>query len=170
MEGEHKPNYAFIDGQNLYLGSRNANIDLNYRKFRVYLKDKYNIDRAYLFIGYLQKNRNLYDMLQDCGYLLKFKPVLPARDGQKQKGDVDADLAFNIMRYYQEYAQAVLVTSDGDFDTVTSYLREQNKLRAVISPSRKKCSALLQQAASEKMFYLEDIGEKVTGEDEIEDH
>jgi uncharacterized LabA/DUF88 family protein len=169
MEGEKKPNYAFIDGQNLYLGSKNAGIDLNYRKFRVYLRDKYNVERAYLFIGYLQKNRNLYDMLQDCGYLLKFKPVLPAGDGQRQKGDVDADLAFNMMRYYQEYRQAVLVTSDGDFDTVTSFLREQDKLRAVISPSRRKCSVLLQQAGGDKMFYLEDIGEKVIGEDEIEE-
>ena len=93
-----KANYAFIDAQNLHLGSKDAGISLSYKKFRIYLKDKYNIEKAYLFIGYLPENRDIYDSLQDKGFLLKFKPVLPAKEGQRQKGDVDADLAFNLMR------------------------------------------------------------------------
>jgi len=158
-----KQNYAFIDGQNLYLGAKDAGIDLNYKKFRVYLKEKYGVDKAYLFIGYLPDNRELYDSLQESGFLLKFKPVLPARTGTKQKGDVDADLAFSIMRYYKEYEKAVLVTSDGDFDTVTKYLKKKQKLEAVISPAKKKSSILLQRAAGETMQYLEDVGEKILG-------
>jgi uncharacterized LabA/DUF88 family protein len=154
-------NYAFIDGQNLYLGAKAAGINLDYRKFRVYLQEKYAVERAYLFIGYLPENRELYDLLQEQGYLLKFKPVLPAKVGQKQKGDVDADLAFNAMRYYTEYEKAVIVTSDGDFDTMIKYLRLENKLISVISPTRKKCSSLLQKAAAEKMLYLEDVGGKI---------
>ncbi len=156
-----KSNYAFIDAQNLYLGSKQANINLSYRKFRVYLKEKYNVERAYIFIGYLPENRELYDYLQDRDYLLKFKPVLPAGNGQKQKGDVDADMAFNTMRYYQEYGKAILVTSDGDFDTLASFLRTKDKLGGVISPNRDKCSSLLQKAAKGKMFYLEDVGKKI---------
>jgi len=161
MEKIIKSNYAFIDGQNLYLGSKDAGINLSYKKFRVYLKEKYNVERCYLFIGYIAENRSIYDSLQDSGYLLKFKPVLPAKDGQKQKGDIDADLAFNVMRYYKEYESAVLVTSDGDFDTLASYLRKKNKLIAVISPNKEKCSALLEKAAQDKMFYLQDIGNKI---------
>src|SRR3989344_7938310 len=156
-----KPNYAFIDGQNLYLGTKDCGITLDYAKFRVYLKEKYNVERAYVFIGYLPENRELYDSLQDQGYILKFKPVLPAKNGQKQKGDVDADMAFNIMKYYKEYAGAVLITSDGDFDTTTSYLRKKKKLGAVISPNKDKCSSLLEKSAKDKMFYVQDIGEKI---------
>ena len=154
-------NYAFIDGQNLYLGSKDAGIDLSYKKFRVYLKEKYNISCCYLFIGYIAENRAIYDFLQDSGYLLKFKPVLLAKDGQRQKGDIDADLAFNVMRYYKEYGGALLVTSDGDFDTLVNYLRKKNKLVAVISPNKEKCSVLLEKAAQDKMFYLQDIGSKI---------
>ena len=159
-----KQNYAFIDGQNLYLGAKDAGLNLNYKKFRVYLKEKYGVDRAYLFIGYLSENRELYDSLQESGFLLKFKPVLPARGSNKQKGDVDADLAFSLMRYYREYDKAILVTSDGDFDTVTKYLKKKEKLEAVISPSKKKSSILLQRAAGEAMQYLEDVGDKILDE------
>lgn len=157
----NKYNYAFIDAQNLYLGTKDSNILLDYTKFRTYLKEKYNVNRAYLFIGYLPEKRELYDYLQDGGYILKFKPVLPAKNGQKQKGDVDADMAFNIMKYYREYNEAIIITSDGDFDTVVSYLRKKGKLKAVISPNKKKCSSLLQKSAKDKMFYIEDIGEKI---------
>lgn len=123
-----------------------------------------------MFIGYIAENRALYDSLQDYGYLLKFKPVLPAKEGQKQKGDIDADLAFNVMRYYKEYNQAVLVTSDGDFDTLTSYLRKKAKLAAVISPNKEKCSALLTKAAQDKMLYLQDIGNKILKSAEEEEN
>lgn len=153
--------YAFIDAQNLHLGSKDAGLKLDYRRFRVYLKEKYGVERAYLFMGYLPEYIELYANRQEEGYIMKFKPVMPARLGQKQKGDVDADLAFNVMRYYREYDEAILVTSDGDFDTITKYLRKKGKLGAVISPNRDKCSALLQKAATDKMQYLQDIGEKV---------
>lgn len=166
MQNKKKGNYAFIDGQNLYLGLKEAGLNLSYKKFRVYLKDKYGIEKAYLFIGYLPENRELYDSLQDDGYLLKFKPVLQVRGGRKQKGDVDADLAFNMMRYYKEYNKAILITSDGDFDTIVKYLKKKQKLEAVISPSRKKCSILLQKSAGETMQYIEDVGGKILKVDE----
>lgn len=160
-ERKQRSNYCFIDGQNLHLGSRDAGIDLSYPKFRIYLKEKYNVEKAYLFIGYMPGNRELYDFLQEAGFLLKFKPVLPARTGQRQKGDVDADMAFNVMKYYKEYNEAILVTSDGDFDTLVAYLRRKKKLSAIISPNRDKCSVLIQKSAGDKMQYLQDIGDKV---------
>jgi uncharacterized LabA/DUF88 family protein len=156
-----KNNYAFIDGQNLYLGTRESNIPLDYKKFRIYLKEKYKVEKAYLFIGYLSENKELYNFLKKQGYILKFKPVLLARNGQSQKGDIDADMAFNVMKYYAEYDRAVLITSDGDFDTLTSYLRKKNKLEAVLSPNKEKCSSLLKNAAKDKMFFIKDIGIKV---------
>ena len=138
-----KNNYAFIDAQNLHLGSQDACVNLDYAKFRIYLKEKYNVERAYLFLGYLPQYVELYSKRQEEGYIIKFKPVMQAKDGQKQKGDIDAHLAFYVMVYYKEYYQAILVTSDGDFDTVVQYLRKKERLAAVISPNRDKCSALL---------------------------
>jgi len=53
-------NYAFIDSQNLNLGIQDLGWELDFRRFRVYLKEKYSVDTAYLFIGYLPENQNLY--------------------------------------------------------------------------------------------------------------
>ena len=64
---------------------------LDFRRFRVYLREKYQVEIAYVFIGYIPANQNLYDSLQKAGYVLKFKPVLPDKYGE-HKGNVDADL------------------------------------------------------------------------------
>ena len=41
-------NYAFIDSQNLNLGIQKLGWKLDYKKFRVYPKEKYNIQKAYM--------------------------------------------------------------------------------------------------------------------------
>jgi hypothetical protein len=50
-------NYAFIDGQNLHMGMRDSGITLDFRKFRIYLHEKYDVFAAYYFIGYMQENQ-----------------------------------------------------------------------------------------------------------------
>ena len=69
-------NQAFIDGQNLKLGTFKTkpswNVDLN--RFRVYLSQKYNVSEAYYFIGaYDPKNQDLYNALQKYGYIVVFR-------------------------------------------------------------------------------------------------
>jgi uncharacterized LabA/DUF88 family protein len=157
---EEKVNYAFIDGQNLYQGIKEQGWKLDYKKFRIYLKEKYKVERAYLFIGYIPQNQDLYAELQEQGYLLKFKPVLHMDQGLKQ-GNVDADLALNVVRYYREYQAAVLVTSDGDFDTTVKYLKKKNKMAVVLSPGEEKCSVLLKIAAQDKIDFLNNLRPKV---------
>ena len=82
-EGGNKKlnNYAFIDSQNLNLGVQSMGWKLDFRRFRVYLREKYQVEIAYVFIGYIPANQNLYDSLQKAGYVLKFKPVLPDKYG-----------------------------------------------------------------------------------------
>lgn len=46
-----KTNYAFIDGTNLHLTMQHVGWALDYAKFRVYLKDKFKVTKAYYFIG-----------------------------------------------------------------------------------------------------------------------
>ncbi len=57
-------NYAFIDSQNLNLGVKSQGWILDFRKFRVYLKDQFNISKAFLFLGYIAGNERLYSKLQ----------------------------------------------------------------------------------------------------------
>lgn len=81
---EEKHNYAFIDGQNLNLGIRELGWKLDYRKFRVYLKEKYRVIKAYYFIGYIPGMSDLYASLQEAGYILIFKPTLKTPTGQRE--------------------------------------------------------------------------------------
>ena len=53
---ELKGNYAFIDGTNLHLTMQNVGWLLDYKRFRIYLKDKYNVTKAYYFIGKVTGN------------------------------------------------------------------------------------------------------------------
>ncbi|MEK7122578.1 MAG: hypothetical protein AAB855_01855, partial [Patescibacteria group bacterium] len=56
-----KNNYAFIDGQNLYLAIRELGWKIDYQRLRVYLREKYGITKAYIFMGFLPANQELYN-------------------------------------------------------------------------------------------------------------
>lgn len=77
MKRQTLKNHAFIDSQNVNLGVQSLGWKLGWRRFRAYLKEKYNVAVAYLFIGYIPQNQDLYSSLQKSGYVLIFKPVIP---------------------------------------------------------------------------------------------
>lgn len=157
------PNYAFIDSQNLNLGIQSLGWNLDHKKFRVYLKDKYKIEIAYLFIGYIPENQDLYDSLQKAGYVLKFKPVLPQKDGN-HKGNVDADLVLQTMIdfYEDNFDKALIVTSDGDFYSLVKFLYQKDRLLFVMSPYSLTCSTLLKKTAKEKLIFMDNLNRKLT--------
>ena len=59
-----KNNYAFIDSNNLNLSIQELSWKLDFKRFRVYLKEKYKVSKAFLFIGYMPGNEFLYTSLQ----------------------------------------------------------------------------------------------------------
>jgi uncharacterized LabA/DUF88 family protein len=135
-----KANYAFIDSQNLNLGVRSLGWNLDYKKFRLYLKNKYNIEKAYLFIGKTDGNQDLYDSLEKAGYILVFKPTIAYFENGKKtmKGNVDAELVlYASAKTYNQYTKAVIVSGDGDFYCLAEYLDEHDKLLRIITPNRK---------------------------------
>ena len=160
MIEKNRNNFAFIDSQNLNLGIQSLGWKLNYRRFRVYLKEKYQIKTAYLFIGYIPSNQDLYSSLQGAGYVLVFKPTLPDEDGNI-KGNVDADLVLQAMIDYRKYDKAIIVSSDGDFYSLVKYLYKNKKLRMVISPYAKTCSTLLKKNAKEKIVFIDNLRKKL---------
>lgn len=153
-------NYAFIDSQNLNLGIQKLGWKLDYKKFSVYLKEKYQVARAYIFIGFVAGNQELYDKLQEAGFFLKFKPTIPDENG-KIKGNIDADLVLQAMIDYDLYDKAIIVSSDGDFYSLAKYLYEKRKLKVMLSPDKKHCSGLLKQSGKEKMWYMNQLKDKL---------
>jgi hypothetical protein len=69
MPNQPPKNFAFIDGQNLHLGLKEVGITLDYRRFRIYLRDRLQVTEAYYFIGYMPEQQVLYSNLQRAGFL-----------------------------------------------------------------------------------------------------
>jgi len=160
MNKKRLKNYAFIDSQNLNMGIKNLGWKLDFKRFRVYLEDKYNVSVAYLFIGYVSTNQDLYSFLQKSGYVLIFKPTIPDKEGNL-KGNIDADLVLQAMIDFDDYEKAAIITSDGDFYSLVKYLHEHDKLLVVISPYVKTCSALLKKSAKEKIIFMDNLRKKL---------
>jgi len=156
-------NYAFIDAQNFRksvqeieeeLEALEVRLDLN--EFRVYLSEKYAVRIAYFFIGYLPKNKGLYDELKAQGYKLMFKEVAVLKD--EIKGNVDVNLTLQSMIDINNYEKAVVITSDGDYACLVEYLHSKGKLECLIACSRGGCSYLLRKLHDRiRIFYLDDI-------------
>ncbi len=150
-------NYAFIDSQNLNLSILALGWKLDFARFRIYLKEKYKVNKAFLFIGYVKGNDELYKFLQEVGFICIFKPTLEYKDGT-MKGNVDAELVLQSMIEYSNFDKALIVTGDGDFHCLVSYLLKQNKLKVVMIPNRLKFSALLKFKIFRKYLrYMNDL-------------
>jgi uncharacterized LabA/DUF88 family protein len=153
-------NYAFIDGQNLYLAVLELGWKIDFKRFRIYLKEKYNISKAYMFMGFLPSNQELYNFLQTAGFVIIFKPILENKN-HKVKGNIDAELVLQTMIDLQEYDKAVIITGDGDFYCLVKYLDSNNKLARVLSPSPDNCSSLLTKIAGKKIAFVSDLKDKI---------
>jgi len=138
-------NFAYIDGANLHKGVAELGWKLDYRRFRVWLRDKYNVQSAYLFIGLVPDNKDLYTSLQEMGYLLVYKEITYDGTG-KVKGNCDAELVLKVVvdYYEKQFNKAVIVASDGDYACLVKFLKEKNAFLSLVSPSN-KCSYLLRK-------------------------
>jgi uncharacterized LabA/DUF88 family protein len=129
-------NYAFIDAQNLYLNIQNQGWKLDYIRFRKYLSEKYAIEKAYMFLGFLLGNRDLYDFLNKAGFVLIFKPATLHKNS-KIKGNCDVELSVEAIISEEQYSKAIIVSGDGDFFYLVRYLHEVGKLQKVLIPNVK---------------------------------
>jgi uncharacterized LabA/DUF88 family protein len=162
MSNKKENNLAFIDGQNLYRGT--TEIDpkwkVDFCKFRKYLFKKYNVEKAYYFLGFLNEdNQILYDEIQEAGFIIKFRKHNSAMIGKK-KGNVDSDIVFDIMKrmYKKEvFDKIVLVSGDGDYKMLVDFLIEENKFRKILFPNKDFASSLYKKITRVYFDYLINI-------------
>ncbi len=161
-------NIAYVDGQNLHMGTASSKpswqIDL--ARFRVYLNEKYNIERAYYYLGYVRegaKYENLYEAIQRAGFILVFREHNSAMLGTK-KGNVDTDIIFSVMkRLYQKdkFAKIILVSGDGDYKMLVDFLIEENRFEKILFPNGKRRSSLYKSISRHYYASLEDSKQKI---------
>lgn len=176
--------YAFIDSQNLNLGTQRMGWKLDWRKFRHYLNDEYNVTQAYMFIGYMSENEQLYEYMHELGYLVVLKPTVdiaassqatdaakantPHKEGDEKeksmvKGNVDAELVLYAMKEMPNYAKAIIVSGDGDFFSLVEYLDEQHKLAKIMAPNWQYSSLL--KAYEDRIIRLDKLRKKLAYHD-----
>jgi len=157
MENKKENNFAYIDGANLHMGIASLGWKLDYKRFRVWLTEKYEVKTAYLFLGLIPKYKELYKSLQEDGYTLVFKEVVYDGDG-KAKGNCDADLVLQatIDAYENKFDKALLISSDGDYASLVSFLLKRQKFSTILSSHPKdKCSILLKRTGA-RISYIDD--------------
>jgi len=153
-------NYAFIDGQNLHMGTSLEGWQIDFARFRKYLRSKYSVSQAYFFIGYMPKYKDLYSAIETAGFRIVFKEVIKDHHGNI-KGNVDAELVLAAATQIDNYDKAILVTADGDFACLVEHLYKHGKLRMVLSPSKKYCSSLLRKKARGRLRALMDCKSRI---------
>ena len=153
---------AYIDGANLYKGVDSSGWKLDYRRFRSWIRQKFNVTDAYIFLGLIPKHAHLYTSLQDAGYKLAFKEIVYDGDG-KAKGNCDADLVLQAAKDHYEHgvSSVVLVSSDGDYTPLVRFWLEKGVQCMVVSPAPiHKCSVLLKKTGV-SIMYLKDVKHKL---------
>ena len=157
---------AYIDNQNLYMSTTRHKTDpwdVDMRKFRVYLRDKYKVEVANLYMGiYEAEYRSRYEAFYDMGYTVVFREHAHTQVGKK-KGNVDADIVFEMMldAYASQLVEkAVLVSGDGDYKKVVTHLIDVGKFEKLLLPSHANASSLYKQVPEAYKAYMDAAGMK----------
>lgn len=166
----HETNYAFIDGQNLYMQtSKRRNDDvwrIDYGRFRKYLLEKYNVTKAYYFFGYyIPSQAPLYRSLRGAGFELCFKEHSLHMLGSK-KGNVDTDIVFDVMYHIyrkESFDRVVMVSGDGDYRKLIDFLIKEDRFKKLLIPNSATSSSLYKKIGTRFYDHLDnpDVRKKI---------
>ena len=140
---------VYIDAQNVHKSLEvYHNWLIDWERFLVYLREKFQIDEVKIFFGYVPKYHHLYARLESYGYTVCFKETLILPDG-KIKWNVDIDIAIFAVRDFYEWAVswALLVTWDGDYNSLVQFWKEKWVFSHVLVPWVLNSSMLLRRVA-----------------------
>lgn len=136
-------NIAFIDAQNLHLWTASENWKIDFKRFRIYLKDKFKVNEVYFFLWFLSEDeQELYTRLQKNWYILVFREHSSELKWTK-KWNVDVDIVFSIMKRIIEendFDKIVLVSWDWDYIKLVKYLISKDLFKKILFPNRKYSS------------------------------
>ena len=132
-------NIAFIDAQNLHLWTAYENWKIDFKRFRIYLERKYNVDEVYMFLWFVNdEQQQLYRNIQKAWFILEFREHSSFMLWKK-KWNVDVDIVFEVMHRLLEkndFNKIVLVTGDWDYIKLVNYLIKKDKLQKILFPNK----------------------------------
>ena len=134
----------FIDGANLYQSARALGFDIDYRRLLASFSGNCRLLRAYYYTALLDEQeyspiRPLVDWLDYNGYRMVTKPLkefTQATGRRKYKGNMDVEIAVDVMEMAQYLDHAVLLSGDGDFRRLVEAVQRKGVRVSVISTIR----------------------------------
>lgn len=131
----------FIDGSNLFAAARALGFDIDYKQLLNYFKNDSRLVRAFYYTALLEDQeyspiRPLVDWLDYNGYTMVTKPAKEFTDPaghRKIKGNMDIELAVDMMEMAENIDHAVLFSGDGDFRRVVETVQRRGIHVTVVS-------------------------------------
>ncbi len=152
----------FIDGTNLYFIQKNfLDFKVDIMKFQKYFSKFYNIYNTFFYLAYKEeeeKQAKFYRMLAFGGITVIRKSVKHLKDGSL-KGNLDVDMAIDMLLTKDNYDTAILCSGDSDFEKLVQALRAFGK--EIICVSTKESSSIELVNLSDIFIDLKDIKEEI---------
>jgi uncharacterized LabA/DUF88 family protein len=134
----------FIDGANLYATARALGFDVDYKRLYNYFDSRCKLIRAFYYTALIEDQeyspiRPLIDWLDYNGYTMVTKPTKEFTDSagrRKIKGNMDIELAVDMMEMAQRLDHVVLFSGDGDFRSLVDSVQRKAVRVTVISSIR----------------------------------
>ncbi|MFI4988759.1 MAG: NYN domain-containing protein [Alphaproteobacteria bacterium] len=134
----------FIDGSNLYAAARALGFDIDYKRLLELFQGKGNLVRAFYYTALVEDQeyspiRPLVDWLDYNGYTMVTKPTKEFTDAmgrRKIKGNMDIELAIDVMEMAERLDHIVIFSGDGDFRRLVEAVQRKGLRVSVVSTIR----------------------------------
>lgn len=140
----------FIDGSNLYATARSLDMEIDYKRLRSFFAEQGRLIRAFYYTALLEDQeysplRPLVDWLDYNGFTLVTKPVKEFVDDsgrRKIKGNMDIEIAVDMLNISEQLDHVVLFSGDGDFRRLLEAVQRRGLRATVISSNRTQPSMI----------------------------
>ncbi|MCF8475183.1 MAG: NYN domain-containing protein [Emcibacter sp.] len=153
----------FIDGSNLFATAKSLNFDIDYKQLRNFFAEQGILLRAYYYTALLEEQeysplRPLVDWLDYNGYTLITKPTKEFTDnrGEKRiKGNMDMELAIDMMGMAEYVDHMVLFSGDGDFRRLVESVQRKGVRVTVVSSTKTNPSMIADELRRQADNFIE---------------
>lgn len=155
---------VFVDGANMFYSQKKALFFIDYKRVREHFTQGHEFFKAFFYVGSnappAVEDKKFQDFLiYQAGFTVRTKPVKQIFDEEtgepRQKCNLDIEIAVEMFKEIEHYDTAILMSGDGDFESVVELLRSRGKLVEVVA-SRQMLARELANAAH-RIHYLEEI-------------
>lgn len=153
----------FIDGSNLYAAARALGFDIDYKRMLKVFEEKAILVRAFYYTALIEDQefspiRPLVDWLDYNGYTMVTKPTKEFTDPtgrRKIKGNMDIELAVDVMEMLDHLDHIVLFSGDGDFRRLVEAAQRKGKRVTVISTVKSKPPMVADELRRQSDYFIE---------------